>query len=367
MKNRIFFLFIALLFAQAGISQQLENLNIIEIKNLRKVRARHEIKIPNILGYNTLKCDFHIHTLFSDGTVWPTTRVDEAWLEGLDAIAITDHIENQPKNKSLVGDNNTSFDLAVDIAKEREIILIRGGEISRHMPPGHLNAIFLKDVNAVDLPDFNDAINEAVKQGAFVFWNHPGWKRHQPDTCKMFPIHQELIKSGKIKGIEVFNAKDWYPVALGWCLEYGLTMMGNSDIHGIVSHTYDLENDHSPITLVFTEGKDENSIKEALFAGRTAIYYGDNMIGKTEFLDAIFKASVTIEKTGVADSKGRMIYNVKNSSCIPFYLEDSKGEKMTVPADSSSILYFNEGGKYNIKVTNLTTGIGNCLEVSLDF
>ena len=49
----------------------------------------------------TLKCDFHIHTVFSDGKVWPDIRVAEAWQEGLDAIAITDHIEYRPNKEIL--------------------------------------------------------------------------------------------------------------------------------------------------------------------------------------------------------------------------------------------------------------------------
>ena len=56
------------------------------------MQARTAVNIPDVPGYVTLKCDFHIHTVFSDGYVWPTVRADEAWREGLDAIAITDHI-----------------------------------------------------------------------------------------------------------------------------------------------------------------------------------------------------------------------------------------------------------------------------------
>ena len=56
-------------------------------------RARTPVNIPDIPGYVTLKCDFHIHTVFSDGLVWPTVRTEEAWRQGLDAIAITDHNE----------------------------------------------------------------------------------------------------------------------------------------------------------------------------------------------------------------------------------------------------------------------------------
>ncbi len=51
---------------------------------------------PDIPGYETLICDFHMHTVFLDGLVWPTVRVSEAVEEGLDAISITDHIEYLP-------------------------------------------------------------------------------------------------------------------------------------------------------------------------------------------------------------------------------------------------------------------------------
>ena len=53
-----------------------------------KAQVRNEIRVPDPEGYRTLKCDFHIHTVFSDGLVWPTVRVDEAYREGLDAIAL---------------------------------------------------------------------------------------------------------------------------------------------------------------------------------------------------------------------------------------------------------------------------------------
>lgn len=54
------------------------------------------IQFPDIPGYQTLKCDFHQHTVFSNGSVWPNIRVQEAVKDGLDAISITDHLEYQP-------------------------------------------------------------------------------------------------------------------------------------------------------------------------------------------------------------------------------------------------------------------------------
>ena len=37
-----------------------------------------------------------MHSVFSDGSVWPDIRVQEAIRDGLDVIATTEHIEYQP-------------------------------------------------------------------------------------------------------------------------------------------------------------------------------------------------------------------------------------------------------------------------------
>ena len=47
------------------------------------------IEFPDPPGYQTLLCDFHTHTVFSDGRVWPNIRVQEAHRDGPDAVAIT--------------------------------------------------------------------------------------------------------------------------------------------------------------------------------------------------------------------------------------------------------------------------------------
>jgi hypothetical protein len=61
------------------------------------------------------------------------------------------------------------------MAAFKNIILINGVEITRPTPPGHYNAIFLKDAN---LPQngLEFAAKKAIEQGGFVFWNHHAWK-----------------------------------------------------------------------------------------------------------------------------------------------------------------------------------------------
>ena len=117
-----------------------------------KAQVRNEIRVPDPEGYRTLKCDFHIHTVFSDGLVWPTVRVDEAYREGLDAIALTEHLEYRPHRQDIIASHNRSYEIAEKTARNNQVILIRGSEITRPMAPGHFNAIFLNDCDALELP-----------------------------------------------------------------------------------------------------------------------------------------------------------------------------------------------------------------------
>jgi len=62
---------------------------IMRLDEFRYPKKREIISIPDVNGLTVLKCDFHMHTVFTDGHVWPNVRNQEAWQEGLDALAIT--------------------------------------------------------------------------------------------------------------------------------------------------------------------------------------------------------------------------------------------------------------------------------------
>lgn len=287
------------------------------IFEISTAQSRKIINIPNIPGYQTLKCDFHMHTVFSDGTVWPTVRVHEAWEEGLDAISITDHIEYRPHSKNIVSDHNSSYEIAEPLANKLQIILVRGTEITRSMPPGHLNALFIKNANLLERDKVTDALKEAHDQGAFIFWNHPGWKAQQPDSTLWWNKHTELYKANLINGIEVYNG-EFYPEALEWAKEKKLTMFCNSDMHG-PSNT---ENEHRPITLVFAKSKTPGGIKEALFERRTVAYFENTLVGEATYLDQLFFASLEYENTPLRlENESNKSIFIKNNSDISFELE----------------------------------------------
>ena len=285
---------------------------------------RTEVNIPDILGYKSLVCDFHIHTVFSDGLVWPTIRVQEAWSEGLDAISITDHIEYHPHKQDVSVDNNRSFLVAKPEADKLNFMLIKGSEITRKMPPGHLNAIFIKDSEKLNIKDSIAAIKEAHDQGAFVFWNHPSYPH--PEGIEVWSdLHENLFQKEYFQGIEVVNGNTYYPKAHQWCLDKNLTMMSTSDVHNPITFDYGINNgEHRPSTIVFAKEKTAESIREALDNQRTAVYYQDKLIAKEEYLEAIFSNSVTItnqefsfEKNSKNDER---LLIIKNSSDIPMSL-----------------------------------------------
>lgn len=280
-------------------------------------QTRQEIQIPDILGYKTLKCDFHTHTVFSDGAVWPTVRVDEAWREGLDVLSITDHIEYQPHKADVPTNHNRPYEIALPRAKALGVLLVRGTEITRDTPPGHFNAVFLDDVDPLDTEDLLDSMAAADKQGAFIWWNHPDWK---PDRKGWFDIHTTLYEKKYLRGIEVVNGRSYYPSVHQWAIDKNLTFIGNSDIHAPSMLEASTPEKHRAMTLVFAREKTLPALKEALVAGRTAIWFEDRLIGLPKYLQALFEASTEIADIDYTQN-GTVRFALKNHSDVPLDLE----------------------------------------------
>lgn len=333
---------------------QIRNDDVYKLPEMGQSTIREHISIPGFDGYQVLKCDFHIHTVFSDGKVWPDVRVNEAWREGLDAIAITDHIEYRPNKGILTGDLNASFKIAKEHGDRLNFIVIQGTEITREKPIGHLNALFINDANKMELDDPVDALREAKKQGAFIMWNHPGWP---DDKSTLYPVHEQLIAEGLINGIEVFNYLEYYPLTFDYANKYNLSFMGNSDIHEPIAELYGSDKLARPVTLVFAKEYSEAGIKEALFAGRTAALFSGTLAGKDELLKKLFLASIKIKEIKAGDD-----IEVSNISDISYSLMIGDKE-YRLPANKTVRTQFPKEGI--MTVLNCHTGKDTKLEISL--
>ena len=309
---------------------------IIVLQLKLTAQIKREIEFPDVAGYHTLISDLHQHTVFSDGSVWPDIRVKEAIFDGLDVISLTEHLEYQPHNKDIPHLNrNRSYQLAKEYAKNKDIIIIHGAEITRDLPPGHCNALFINDANKLVQKNYINTFREAKKQGAFIFWNHPNWiGQNKQGITQLSPIHEALIKEGLLHGIEVTNENSFADRALTIANEQGLTILGNSDIHGLIDWLFDIPGGgHRPVTLVFAKEHSEMGVKDALFDGRTVAWYQNNLIGQEKYLIPLIKSSLSVDtayyqmygnkKTQIADvvisNHSDATYLVNNESNFSFY------------------------------------------------
>ena len=259
-------------------------------------QSARPIKFPNFGAYQTLSTDLHMHTVFSDGSVWPNIRVQEALMDGLDAIAMTEHLEYQPHSADIPHpDRNRAYDLALAEAKNHDLLIIRGSEITRGAPIGHNNAVFIEDANKMLKEKAEDAFREAKNQGAFIFWNHPAWTAQ---SSKGLPVlsdfQKERIKMGELHGIEVVNYGAYAEESLALALKQDLTILATSDVHGLIEWDFSNKGLQRPVTLVFAKEKSLAALNEALKAKRTVAAYNDLLIGRQEFLEPLILNSVSI-------------------------------------------------------------------------
>ncbi len=299
------------------------------------------IEFPDVPGYHTLVCDLHTHTVFSDGSVWPDIRVQEALRDGLDCLAITDHIEYQPHIDDIPHpDRNRSYDLAAQVVermmedeqKEADendgenvpLLVLRGAEITRAMPPGHINAVMLEDVNPVRVDSSADAIREANRQGAFVFWNHPSWPAQKPDAiAELTDMHRQLIDEGLLHGIEVVNEQWYSDEALQIALDHNLAILGTSDIHGLIDWTFDVPGGgHRSATLVFATDRSVEAIGEAFRMRRTVAWFKDILIGRPEHVQPLIEASLSVKTAEYGEDASVLHVAIKNTSDAAFTLRN---------------------------------------------
>ena len=256
------------------------------------------IRFPDLADHLTLVTDLHQHTVFSDGKVWPSIRVEEGVRDGVDVMSVTEHLEYQPHGKDIPHpDRNRSFEIARKHAEGKDIMVIPGAEITRKMPPGHVNAVFIQDANLLQKDDPVEALREAVKQGAFTFWNHPAWWAQVPTgVAQLTPMHEAMLEENLIGGIEVVNEKTVSEAALAIALEHNLTIMGTSDIHGLIDWEYsEHPTTHRPVTLVFAEARTADAVKEALLEGRTVVWFNNVLIGRERWMNALLESSIQAE------------------------------------------------------------------------
>lgn len=332
-----------------------------------KAQDMRTIDFPDVSGLHTLVTDLHTHSAFSDGSVWPNIRIQESHRDGLDAIAITEHLEYLPhRNDIPLPDHNRSFQVANRANGDHPLIVIHGAEITRGLPLGHVNAIFIQDANALVAPrgeefmDVIDVFEEVERQGGYAFWNHPAWTAQRPDgIAKLEDLHTSLIEEGLIQGIEVANQFTYSDEALQIALDYNLAILATSDIHELIDWDFEIaEGGHRPVTLIFAEDRTSESIHNALKQRRTVAWHRNTLIGRESEILPLIDSSIQVlhahyrPRTSVLDvtlqnhSDARFI--LRNSSDFTFHEDANLLEVMPQTQTEFTVKTAGQDGPYAI-------------------
>lgn len=350
--TRPFLTALAVLFSCSAASAQQHNSDVYKHEEVSRQNYRQYLRIPDIDGYITLKCDFHVHSDISDGQVWPVGRVNEAWNDGLDAIAMTDHIEVHKNADVIRCDHNKPYEIAAARGEQIGLIVIHGAEITRKKPLGHLCTLFIEDANKLDVENELDAVEAAHRQGAFILWNHPGYPDKKSD---IYPVHEKLIAEGKLHGVEVFNKCESYPRAFGYSVKHNLVPFANSDIHYMSGNLYPVRMSR-PMTLVFAKQRTPQAIKEALFAGRAVACFDNCLMGREEFIRPLVEKSIEIREVRRLSEK-KATFEIINKSDIKFAVKPA-GYDYAQPVYAGQVLRIDIAKGDAVEFTNCILGEG---------
>ena len=387
------FLTIMTLFTAISVSAQYyEDAVNKEMLHIRQPRnsQRKEFIAPSVDGYTAYKADLHTHTIFSDGHLSMDARLREAWQNGLDVMAVTEHLEYRKHEKMLVEylgnytpkgtkakaysfvskdepvkgeimvDLNYPVELAKKIAVDFDITIIPGIEVTRK-PGGlysHFNALFTSDNNTIYDPDPMQSLRNAKAQGALVQHNHPGWTRKDMTPSK---FDKEAYKEGLVDGIEVVNGLEFYPKAITRAQKYNFFLSSNTDVHYPIAERYGDE--FRNMTLIFAKDKSLASLREAIEAHRTLAYSFGTLVGSEELLQKFFAASVSVRR--IADNaKGRKQYILTNNSSVKWLIA-REGQRVEELGALSSIIIVESKSKDNT-ITLLNTWYGENDHLKID-
>ena len=351
--------------------------------NEREGRQRVEMVLPQVRGFNIYKADLHNHTIFSDGSTTPEFRIQEAWHDGLDVIAVTEHVEYRPyegkmmnfltgyvpknvksANSNVIRSEATDAGILSDLnypvklyqaaAKAYGITVIPGAEITREPTViGHYNALFTKDNNTIYAKDPMQSIRNAKAQGAIIMQNHPGWRR---TTLDMMEFEDKVYGANLIDGIEIVNGGEFYPRAITRAQKNKFFMASNTDIHGSTAEDYVLGgNGHRNMTFIFAQENTLEALREALEARRTLAYSHGTLAGEESLLVDLFKASVATKVIQKA-ANGSKTVQLTNNTSIKYTLRFGNANPVILNPFTSIRATSGKDGKLAVKVENMWCG-----------
>jgi hypothetical protein len=216
---------------------------------------------PDLARRLPLRCDFHIHTYYSDGHQSPVEMAVRGRELGLDALAITDHNRHLPSKEAVAGVEQLGLNL----------ICLPGEEVS--FPDWHMLAVSTRaavwerynsdegtaeiaaleaaladkklagGLTAAEYAPIRWAVESIHRHGGRAFLAHPYWISERGRHLDI-RFYEQLVAEGVLDGVELIGDVDYEDNLLSVAhyqglLEkgYRLPILGNSDTHD-AAHTF---------------------------------------------------------------------------------------------------------------------------------
>ncbi|MCK4751065.1 MAG: hypothetical protein KAT15_28600, partial [Bacteroidales bacterium] len=138
-----------------------------------------------------------------------------------------------------------------------------------------------------------------------------------------------------------YNEYTYSDEALQIALDHNLTIMGTSDIHGLIDWQFGVsEGGHRPVTLAFASEKSKEALKEAFVEGRTAVWFDNTLVGDQEYLVPLITQSLEVTRQGRSPVQQVLIKNNSDADYIlknisPFTLHN-QASVFTVKAHTTT-------------------------------
>jgi hypothetical protein len=185
---------------------------------------------------DTLLCELHAHSTWSDGTLTVTELVDLYGFHGFDVLCLTDHAlpaENKHLTELTHGRYVEAIEREARRAREQyDLLLIPGLELTFHDGgpdnAGHALALGLRSWVPLD-GGLEEAMRSARAHDAAIVAAHPHGECDDPNTARttrFFSRNWERLH-GLVDRYELINRTQTF----GWVAEAGLRAVATGDFH----------------------------------------------------------------------------------------------------------------------------------------
>ena len=152
---------------------------------------------------------------------------------------------------------------------------------------------------------------------------------------------------------------------------------GVSDVQQLIDWDYEPHKGvHRPVTLVLSEERTAESIKQALFDRRTVVWFKNQLMGRPEHLGLLLQASLSLHDASYGDGEILNV-SISNISDADFHLRNNSEygfyehtDLITIPQHSTEELKVKTGTKVtmlelNFEVLNALTAPGTAATLTL--